>query len=653
MQTLSTPLDAVQWLRGQGCTALASDSRAVTAGDAFIAWPGAAADARRFVADALAQGAHACLVENDGAEAFDLPSGAVGSYAGLKADTGAIASAFYGEPSQALAMVAITGTNGKTSTSWWLAQALSALPSSQALPCGVIGTLGVGRPPVVESTGLTTPDPVLLQKTLRQFVNDGLRACAIEASSIGIEEHRLQGMAVRVAVLTNFTQDHLDYHGSMPAYWQAKRKLFAWPGLAHAVLNIDDPQGMVLADELAAGPLDVWTTSVLQPARLQARNVRHNAQGMVFDVVEGTAVHTLQSQAVGLYNVSNLLGVIATMRCLGIALDAAVQACAALQPVPGRMECLGGDQTPLVAVDYAHTPDALAQALLALRPIAQERGGQLWCVFGCGGDRDATKRPLMGAIAVQQADHVVVTSDNPRSEKPEAILSQILLGMVEAKGVDVEVDRAQAIRQAVLGAQSQDVILVAGKGHEATQEIAGTKHVFADRAHVAHTDGFTGFVAVAVIARVDAHDGLLDFLQQFALAVAGAQLQRVLFFNGRAVCGVRHYGGVFAQVLGGFTGAVQDVALEDGELEAERGQLHFVHVFGVGHGQQLGISQLSDGLGLPVVGKLGVLLGNGRDNGSNHWGGHGKGVGGFGGCGGHRLRHGWHGELSQPGRRAP
>jgi UDP-N-acetylmuramyl-tripeptide synthetase len=485
MRTLSTPLDAVQWLRSLGCTALASDSRAIVAGDAFIAWPGAAVDARGFVPQALAQGAAACLVEQDGADAFDLPSDRVASYTGLKADTGAIASAFYGEPSRSLATVAITGTNGKTSTAWWLAQALSTLPSAQALPCGVIGTLGVGRPPAVESTGLTTPDPVLLQKTLRQFVDGGLRACAMEASSIGIEEHRLQGTALRVAVFTNFTQDHLDYHGSMQTYWQAKRKLFAWPGLAYAVLNIDDPQGLVLADELAGGALDVWTVSAQRAARLQARNVRHTPQGMVFEVVEGNMVCTLQSQAVGLYNVSNLLGVIAAMRCLGVALDAAVQACAALQPVPGRMECLGGEQAPLVAVDYAHTPDALGQALQALRPLAQARGGQLWCVFGCGGDRDASKRPLMGAIAVQHADHVVVTSDNPRSEKPEAIVAQILLGMVEAKSVDVQVDRAQAIRQTVLGAQKQDVILVAGKGHEATQDIAGTKHAFSDRAQVA------------------------------------------------------------------------------------------------------------------------------------------------------------------------
>ncbi|MBX9816912.1 MAG: UDP-N-acetylmuramoyl-L-alanyl-D-glutamate--2,6-diaminopimelate ligase, partial [Burkholderiaceae bacterium] len=378
--------------------------------------------------------------------------------------------------------VAVTGTNGKTSTAWWLAQALSALPAAQAWPCGVIGTLGVGQPPHVQSTGLTTPDPVRVQQTLRQFADQGLRACAMEASSIGIEEQRMAGTHIRVAVFTNFTQDHLDYHGSMAAYWLAKRKLFAWPGLGHAVVNIDDAQGAVLADELA-GALDLWTVSSQQPARLRAQQLRHTANGMTFDVVEGDVSCPLQAGIIGNYNVSNLLGVIAAMRCLGVPLAAAVAACRTLLPVPGRMECVGGQGAPLVAIDYAHTPDALAQALQALRPMAQARAGQLWAVFGCGGDRDASKRPVMGAIAAQHADRVVVTSDNPRSERPEAIVAQILLGLVDNKGVDVEVDRAFAIRNTVMQAAANDVILLAGKGHEETQDIAGVKHPFSDHHH--------------------------------------------------------------------------------------------------------------------------------------------------------------------------
>nr|WP_315494967.1 UDP-N-acetylmuramoyl-L-alanyl-D-glutamate--2,6-diaminopimelate ligase [uncultured Rhodoferax sp.] len=482
MRHLTSPQEAVQWLRERGAGALRTDSRQLVAGEAFIAWPGAAVDGRSFAPQALARGAVACLVEQDGASAFALDAHHVASYAGLKADAGLIAAQFYGQPSQTLPVVAVTGTNGKTSTAWWLAQALGVLPAGQALPCGVIGTLGVGQPPHVLSTGLTTPDPVRVQQALRQFVDQGLRACAMEASSIGIEEQRLAGTQLQVAVFTNFTQDHLDYHGSMEAYWVAKRKLFAWPGLAHAVVNIDDGYGAALADELA-GTLDLWTVSSQQPARLRAQQLRHTASGMAFEVVEGDVSCTLQSQVIGHYNVSNLLGVIAAMRCLGVPLAAAVAACSTLLPVPGRMECVGGQDEPLVAIDYAHTPDALAQALQALRPMAQARAGQLWAVFGCGGDRDASKRPLMGAIAAQHADRVVVTSDNPRSERPEAIVAQILLGLVDNKGVDVEVDRALAIRSTVSQAAANDVILLAGKGHEETQELAGVKHPFSDRAH--------------------------------------------------------------------------------------------------------------------------------------------------------------------------
>jgi UDP-N-acetylmuramoyl-L-alanyl-D-glutamate--2,6-diaminopimelate ligase len=483
MQELRTPVQAAQWLKSCASGALWADSRKVRAGDGFVAWPGAAVDARRFAASAIAQGAGACLMERDGVESYGLSGDAYATYAGLKADTGPIAAEFYGQPSRALDVVAVTGTNGKTSTAWWLAQALTQLPAGRALACGVIGTLGVGIPPDVVSTGLTTPDPVLLQQTLRAFVDTGLKACAMEASSIGVEEHRLDGTEVRVAVFTNFTQDHLDYHGSMASYWEAKRRLFDWPGLQAAVINVDDTQGVQLAADLAARPLDVWTTSCRQAARLQACNIEYEASGLRFDVVEDGQTVPLHSHLIGTYNVANMLGVIAAMRSLGVQLADAVQACSGLMPVPGRMECVGGSGEPLVAVDYAHTPDALEQALVALRPLAEQRQGALWCIFGCGGDRDASKRPMMGAIAARRADRVVVTSDNPRSEKPETIIAQILLGLPQTDAVSVQADRALAIAHTLAEVADQDVVLLAGKGHEATQEVAGSKLSFSDRTH--------------------------------------------------------------------------------------------------------------------------------------------------------------------------
>jgi UDP-N-acetylmuramoyl-L-alanyl-D-glutamate--2,6-diaminopimelate ligase len=495
MQSFQTPTQAAQWMHQHVTGTLSSDSRALSPGDGFIAWPGTVVDARKYVPDAMQRGAAACLVEQDGVSAFALDGTTTASFQGLKGSTGLIASEFFGTPSAALSVVAVTGTNGKTSTVWWLAQALSILPAEQALPCGMVGTLGVGRPPTgaavsgaqavasVISTGMTTPDPVLLQRTLRQFVTEGLKACAMEASSIGIEEHRLGGTRIRVAVFTNFTQDHLDYHASMAAYWDSKRKLFSWPGLECVVVNVDDAQGAQLAQVLAGEQLDVWTVSCRQSARLQARAIGYGSNGLRFEVVEDEQVHILQTCMIGTYNVSNLLGVIAAMRGLGVPLQAAVQACTALHPVPGRMECLGEVGGPMVVIDYAHTPDALGQALSALRPLATERGGRLWCVFGCGGDRDPSKRPLMGAIASQKSDQVVVTSDNPRSERPEAIIAQILLGLVQSKAVTVQTDRGLAIADAISRAESHDVLLLAGKGHEATQEVAGVKHPFVDRDH--------------------------------------------------------------------------------------------------------------------------------------------------------------------------
>jgi UDP-N-acetylmuramoyl-L-alanyl-D-glutamate--2,6-diaminopimelate ligase len=341
-------------------------------------------------------------------------------------------------------------------------------------------------PPQVVSTGLTTPDPVALQAAFADFRDRGFKACAVEASSIGIDEHRLDGTCIHTALFTNLTQDHLDYHGDMAAYGRAKAKLFAWSGLRAGVVNVDDVFGAELAGALQkqAPALDIWTVS-MQPgchnhARLQAQDIRYQAEGVAFNVVESGISLPVSTRLIGAYNVANVLGVIAAMRTLGVPLLAAVQACAALTPVPGRMECVQVPGRALVAVDYAHTPDALAQALQALKPLAATRGGQLWCVFGCGGDRDTSKRPLMGAVAGANADRVVVTSDNPRSEVPDAIISQILLGLTGVKSVIAEPNRLDAITRTLQESAANDVVLVAGKGHEAYQEIAGKRLPFSD-----------------------------------------------------------------------------------------------------------------------------------------------------------------------------
>jgi UDP-N-acetylmuramoyl-L-alanyl-D-glutamate--2,6-diaminopimelate ligase len=486
---------ALTWLAQRGVRGLATDSRTLQPGDAFIAWPGHAHDGRKHVHQALEAGARACVVEADGVEAYGFDDDRIAAMDGLKAAAGPLASAFFGSPSDRLAVIAVTGTNGKTSTTWWMAQALTVLGRR----CGVIGTLGAGAVPLdggsatlgtsLIATGLTTPDPVTLHRAFKAFVGQGLRTVAIEASSIGLAERRLWGTHIDIAVFTNFTQDHLDFHGSMDAYWKAKADLFAWPGLRAAVINIDDPRGEALQRSLATSDLRLWacsTTPQQHPsARLVARDVGYIDGGLAFELVEaGLPSVALRTRLIGDYNVANLLAVVASLRVLGVSLDDVARACAALTPVPGRMQRVRADATdlraPEVLVDYAHTPDALDKALRALQPLAAARGGELWCVFGCGGNRDAGKRPAMGAIAQAQAQHVVVTSDNPRHEVPSAILAAITAGMAATPAALVIEDRRAAIAWAVAHAGPCDVVLIAGKGHETDQEIAGVKLPFSD-----------------------------------------------------------------------------------------------------------------------------------------------------------------------------
>jgi UDP-N-acetylmuramyl-tripeptide synthetase len=501
MILLNNPSEAVEWLKANVKGEYRIDSREIQTGDGFIAWPGAAVDGRQHVKTALQKGATACLVEHSELEAKgylaeyknNAGQDKIASYLNLKSAIGYIAAKAYKTPSRDLNVIAITGTNGKTTSAWWLAQALSALAENskteldpQMTKCFMVGTLGIGVPNAVESTGLTTPDPIMLHKKFREYVDHGFTYCAIEASSIGIEEHRLDGTDIKVAVFTNFTHDHLDYHDSMQAYWEAKLKLFQWPTLKAAVINIDDPKGQELVLALNGKSLDIWTVAIDNYARIKAFDVRYDKNGLQFSIIENTEIYVIETKFVGKYNVSNLLGVIAAMRASGIALKDCVEACKSLTAVPGRMDMLAKVGKPLVIVDYAHTPDALKQALIALRPLADSRFGKLICVFGCGGNRDAGKRPLMARIAEEYADTVVVTADNSRNEKIESILDNIIAGFKTQERFSVEESRAMAIAKSIQSAQANDVILIAGKGHENYQDEHGVKTYFSDKEQAWH-----------------------------------------------------------------------------------------------------------------------------------------------------------------------
>jgi UDP-N-acetylmuramyl-tripeptide synthetase len=499
MIQLNNPTEAVNWLNAKVTGELRIDSRNIQPGDGFIAWPGAAVDGRQFVKNALQKGATACLVENSGLNVAEFDTITeqenVAGYSSLKSAIGLIASQAYNMPTRALNIVGITGTNGKTTTAWWLSQALQAVSDIQPLAltkCFMVGTLGIGVPNAVESTGLTTPDPILLQKKFREYVNNGFNYCAIEASSIGIEEHRLDGTDIKVAVFTNFTQDHLDYHGSMQAYWDAKLKLFQWSTLKAAIVNIDDVKGqelvVLLKDKNFNNKnIDIWTIAIGRPARLKAFDIQYSKNGLQFNIRENDETYLIETQFFGEYNVSNLLGVIATLRASGIDLQTCVEACKALTAVPGRMDVVANAGQPLVIVDYAHTPDALKQALVALRPVADMRGGKLICVFGCGGNRDTIKRPLMAQMAQTYADAVVVTADNSRLEKTETILNDIVAGFKSQLNVTVEANRAMAIAKTIKKAHPTDVILIAGKGHENYQDESGIKTYFSDKEQALQT----------------------------------------------------------------------------------------------------------------------------------------------------------------------
>ncbi len=478
-------LDELQ-RQGVMATSLCADSRAVAPGDVFVAYPGERADGRRFIADAMARGASAVLWEqrNPAGEAtLAVPNVAVDD---LQALSGWIAHLVYGRPSEQLRAVGVTGTNGKTSVSQWIAQAFAMLEQ----PCAVIGTLGCGFPGELKESLNTTPDAITLHRLLAGYRKQGAQAAAMEVSSIGLHQGRVNGLRFDVAVFTNLTRDHLEYHGSMQAYGAAKEQLFAMPGLKTAVLNLDDALGRKIAHDLAGSGVQVIGFTLRGEAAcgvdalLAAEGIAATPRGVCFTVVShhgrtsGRA--EIQAPMVGEFNVSNLLAVLGTLLASEAPLDKAAAVLARLTSPPGRMQSLGGAGLPLAVVDYAHTPDALEKALLALRDTAAVRGGRLVCVFGCGGNRDPGKRPLMGEVAARQADAVILTSDNPRDEDPQAILDDIARGAPGAPNVRLIADRAVAIKAALAEADARDVVLIAGKGHEAYQEIAGRRLPFSD-----------------------------------------------------------------------------------------------------------------------------------------------------------------------------
>jgi MurE/MurF fusion protein len=473
---MSTPREIIADLTQRGVlpTGVADDSRQVLPGDIFLAYPGDLADGRRYINDAIARGAVAVLWQpgNDFAwnSAWTVANQSVES---LRALAGPLAHVVYGYPSEGLSLIAITGTNGKTTISQWVAQAY-------AKPCAIIGTLGAGFPDALQETGFTTPEATTLMRYLAAFRDQGAAACALEASSIGIEEGRMNGARVDVAIFTNFSRDHLDYHGSMEAYAEAKEKLFAWPRLRTAIVNFDDPLGIKLARETTAMRVLGYAIGEAGrdfPALVRAENLIDVTGGQRFTLALPNGRATVVCGLVGRYNVSNLLAVAAVLHDAGLPVADIARRLEALTPPPGRMQRTGGDGEPLVFIDFAHTPDALENALVALRDVANFRGGRLSVVFGCGGNRDKGKRPQMGEVAQRLADHVLVTSDNPRGEVPLAIIDDILSGM---SGGKAEVDRACAIYRSVIEAEVADVILLAGKGHEAYQEIAGVRTPFSD-----------------------------------------------------------------------------------------------------------------------------------------------------------------------------
>lgn len=453
---------------------LTLDSRAVRAGDAFIALAGSQHHGIEFAHAAIARGAVAILAEKPAPDAQPVP-GAVVWVENLRLHLGDIAARFHGDPSAALTVVGVTGTSGKTSTVQLLAQAFTQLGRRAA----TIGTLGAGLHGHLHPGERTTPDVLQVHALLAAFRDAGATHVAMEVSSHALDQHRVDGLHFDVAVFTNLSRDHLDYHGTMEAYFEAKAKLFAWPGLAAAVIDVDADWGRKLMARLPAGVRGIGYGIAAGAAAVRASAVHTHDNGIDFDLATPWGAAHVTSPLLGRFNVANLLAVVGVLGALGVPFADIVAILPKLEPVAGRMSRVGGGAQPLVVVDYSHKPDALEQVLATLR---EHCTGKLICVFGCGGERDAGKRPLMGAIAGRMADAVIVTDDNPRGEDGDAIVAQIVAGMQATQHATVERDRARAIDMAIAQARAGDVVLIAGKGHETYQESGGSKRPFDDLA---------------------------------------------------------------------------------------------------------------------------------------------------------------------------
>lgn len=468
---------------------LRTDSRQVGKGDAFVALSGSRTRADHYVDDAIRAGAIVIIqevaaptpcYEYEGALVVPMPD--------LRANLGRIADRFYEHPSRRLRLIGVTGTNGKTSVSHFIAQLLNTAD----IPCGVLGTLGYGMPGNLSTATHTTPDVVEVNRALFEMARRGARAVAMEVSSHALDQGRIDGIAMTGAVFTNLTRDHLDYHGSMEAYGQAKASLFTREGLHFSVINFDDPFGRQLYEQ-TSGLCDQVRYSLHEAqTELWLTRFAPSPDGFEADVDGLWGAFSVSASLMGSFNASNLLAAMAAVLSLGVPVETVKQAVTRLEPPPGRLESYTGPGRVRVVVDYAHTTDALANALAALRPHTT---GQLICVFGCGGDRDTGKRSEMGREAERVADRVIITDDNPRTESPEAIVEDILNGLESRDAATVIHDRADAIRTAIDLANPGDVVLVAGKGHEAWQERQGKRTPFSDAAHVQEALGLNGGAA--------------------------------------------------------------------------------------------------------------------------------------------------------------
>ena len=467
-------------------TGLSLDSREVKENYLFIAIKGETVNGIEFINNAIEKGAAAVLWEADATvdaikinwrkttSDINVPIIAIENLSQL---TGEFADCFYGNPSEQISVCGITGTNGKTSCADFIAQMMSV-----DAPCGVMGTLGSGLYPELKETGFTTPDAITCHQWLADIKSNNAKFAVMEVSSHALIQGRVNGIRFDSAVFTNLSRDHLDFHGDMESYAKAKSKLFRTVGLQNAIINVDDEAGRNIADDLASNVHCVryGLDKTFNPD-VYGSEIKLDQNGLSMKVSTPWGEGQLSAPVIGDFNASNLLAVLSVMLLQGIEFNEALKRLTTIKSVAGRMQRFVSDNTPLVIVDFAHTPDALKQALTSLR---QHTKNNLWCVFGCGGDRDKGKRPLMGRIAEDKADYIVLTNDNPRSEVAAEIIKDIKSGIQNVTNVTIEQDRHAAIHFAISQAKAGDVVLIAGKGHENYQIIGDTKYPFNDAEEV-------------------------------------------------------------------------------------------------------------------------------------------------------------------------